>query len=392
MEYPIVCGKKSLCVLMSIAMLLCYYEYTRIDIKNEEKSLKQLQRGKTNKHSGENQTVVDFGVPIDDAEKRQDVPNVLLITYLRSGSSLIGDIVQQVPHALYSFEPAKQCMERGYYLSRDRGMCYLTNDVCKNTPKNDYGFIMEHFKNFYKCNLKTLNLYFLSRSRQFHKLAYQCKREANQKKCISKLIPVCEKAVRIIKTIRLSMDMVQELMENIPNLKVIHLLRDPRGMIVSRIKAIRHLQYKMGNMSSIARAVCDRYNRDISIGQSLKVKYPNRIKTVLYEQIAQRPLETSIRIFKFLGLQPKRNFKSWLMEHIAGDPKMSVGHPAFSTVRANSTVTANSWRIQLSLDNVMDIDRECSQVYEYTGYLAVKNSTVLKNLNISVRKKNTNFP
>ncbi|XP_021366745.1 carbohydrate sulfotransferase 1-like isoform X1 [Mizuhopecten yessoensis] len=392
MEHPVGCWKKCILGLTLIAVLICYYWTTKIPVKIKQKMRGPIEyENNSRERTAKIQKAADFQKSQDTAKELKDVPVVLLMTYMRSGSTFLGDIVQQLPSVLYSYEPLRRYMEKGYYLTRDRGSCNTSNGKCRNTLENKYRFIIDNIKKFFNCDSQKLDLKF-TRSQKSNTWFQLCAHEAEPEKCVSKVISLCSSAVRIIKTIRLSMDVVQELMENIPNLKVAHLLRDPRGMINSRRKTIPYFQYNKKKMSQIARAVCDRYHRDISIGQSLKVKYPNRIKTVLYEQIAQRPLETSIRIFKFLGLQPKRNFKSWLMEHIAGDPKMSVGHPAFSTVRANSTVTANSWRIQLSLDNVMDIDRECSQVYEYTGYLAVKNSTVLKNLNISVRKKNTNFP
>ncbi|XP_033759406.1 carbohydrate sulfotransferase 1-like [Pecten maximus] len=316
---------------------------------------------------------------------------VLLMTYLRSGSSFLGAIVQQVPRALYSFEPMKSYLTRQTYISTERGTCLFSNDRCTPTPKDDYSGIMENFKNFYECELRILDP-FLRRRISGRK----CHLEDDQEKCISEMIPYCKSGTRIAKTIRLSMDVVDVLMEKFPNLKVIHLLRDPRGMIVSRMKTIPALGIRKMDMSLAARAVCDRYNRDIRIGQSLDVKYPNRIKTVLYEQIVEKPLETSLRIFQFLGLHPNKNFNTWMNEHIAGVQKVAnppdTHNHAYSTYRANSSATANAWRSRLIFENVVKIDKECSQLYDYTGYVSVKSSTQLTNFNIPLRKKNANFP
>ncbi|XP_033759409.1 carbohydrate sulfotransferase 1-like isoform X2 [Pecten maximus] len=277
-------------------------------------------RQKWNKITEKDQVSGNFEGRSNVTPGSKDGYQILLLTYLRSGSTFLGDIVQQVPRALYSYEPARHYMARRQsYISLERGTCDFANDSCSHTSSQEYNTIMENIQNFYKCDLHHLHP-FLRRGMSTTS-GRQCHHEAERKRCISEMLPYCQSGTRIVKTIRLSMDVVDVLMEKFPNLKVIHLLRDPRGMIVSRMRTIIQLHLHQGDMSTSARAVCDRYNRDIRIGQSLDVKYPNRIKTVLYEQIVEKPLETSLRIFKFLGQQPNNNFKSWMSEHISGDNK-----------------------------------------------------------------------
>ncbi|XP_060083157.1 carbohydrate sulfotransferase 1-like [Ylistrum balloti] len=348
----------------------------------------------TNVNTDRKQAVVDIEERRDATrEKSQDGAQVLLVTYLRSGSTFLGEIVQQIDRLMYRFEPLQRYMEPGQYISRNKGFCFLSNDSCSPAPKMEYNSLMDVFRKFYKCDLLNLNRNFVKGvSSSF---ARKCYVETDPGKCLSDMIKYCQSSVRITKTIRLSMDVVQDLMKEFPKLKVIHLLRDPRGMIASRLKTITHLHFKDAGMPTIARAVCDKYNRDIQIGQLLKKKYPSRFKTVLYEQIAEETLKHSIQIFNFLELTPNSNFKTWLAEHISGDQKST--HPpdkrnrAFSTVRANSSATASSWRSRLKFNQVKEIDNECSQFYDYSGYLAVKNSNTLNDLTLPVRRKNINF-
>ncbi|XP_033759407.1 carbohydrate sulfotransferase 1-like [Pecten maximus] len=380
-------------LLLSVAVLFTFYNYTHIHSNIIAKETGGISS--TDKVTNKNEASVEFKKRLNVTGESKDGYQILLLTYLRSGSTFLGDIVQQVPRALYSYEPARHYMARRQsYISLERGTCDFANDSCSRTSKEEYSTIMENIQNFYKCDLHHLHPFLRKGISTIS--GRKCHREVDQKKCISEMLPYCQSGTRIVKTIRLSMDIVDVLMEKFPNLKVIHLLRDPRGMIVSRMRTITQLHLKQMDMSLSARAVCDRYNRDIRIGQSLEVKYPNRIKTVLYEQIVEKPLETSLRIFKFLGQQPNSNFKSWMSEHISGDNNSSnpldTHNHAYSTFRTNSSATANAWRSRLKFENVVKIDNECSQLYDYTGYLAVNSSTHLTNLKNSLRKKNAEFP
>ncbi|XP_069104988.1 carbohydrate sulfotransferase 1-like [Argopecten irradians] len=352
---------------------------TKVESKNKSSNKKKNSSGKSKERL--------------DAISESKGSMVLLVTYLRSGSSFLGEIVQQVPNAIYSFEPIRPFMRDQTYLSTERGTCLFSSDNCSRTPDNVYNEVLKSIKEFYECNLKRLPKSVLK------KLAWggpKCYQEKEIEKCLSEMNSVCKSGTRILKTIRLSMDVVDDLMYMFPDLKVIHLLRDPRGMLASRMKTLPGIGTKQLGMSRAGRAVCDRYDRDIRIAASFGVKYPNRIKTVLYEQVVENPLDTSFQIFNFLGLQPKSNFDNWMKEHMTGD--QSTAKPpdnrsgAYSTYRANSSLTMNGWRTRLDFKDVVKIDKECSYLYEYTGYLAVENPAQLQDMKISLRQKNEIFP
>ena len=54
--------------------------------------------------------------------------HVLLVTYMRSGSSWLGDITKQANDSIYVFEPFKRIIDQGYYT--DGHVCFY-NDTCK---------------------------------------------------------------------------------------------------------------------------------------------------------------------------------------------------------------------------------------------------------------------
>ena len=55
--------------------------------------------------------------------------------------------------------------------------------------------------------------------------------------CISSIKSICqEKKIRVVKTVRLEADTIEELKQKHPGLKIIHMIRDPRAVVLSRIK------------------------------------------------------------------------------------------------------------------------------------------------------------
>lgn len=53
---------------------------------------------------------------------------VLLVTYMRSGSSWLGDITQQAKDSIYFYEPFQFMIEEGYYTN---GLVCYYNDKCR---------------------------------------------------------------------------------------------------------------------------------------------------------------------------------------------------------------------------------------------------------------------
>ena len=65
-------------------------------------------------------------------------------------------------------------------------------------------------------------------------------RQANLSKCVPLLVASCQRSsVVTVKVIRLHMSLLEELMTADPGLRVIHLVRDPRGIMESWRKVSR---------------------------------------------------------------------------------------------------------------------------------------------------------
>ncbi|XP_060069983.1 carbohydrate sulfotransferase 1-like [Ylistrum balloti] len=314
--------------------------------------------------------------------------SILLLTYLRSGSSLTADIVQQVPAVFYAYEPLKPYLrlagrkeDFGYYSMN--GICSIFNISCRppSQKSEEAQVVIDDIVRYYQCDLDSFIRPFLWSSSGKSVVSYKsCIKTSAKFKTFERICQAkCTNSAKSLKTIRLSMDIVEKLMERLTNLKVIHLLRDPRGMIRSRQKG--GFVNKSMNLTTVAGSVCHRFEQDIEIATELRRKYPGRLKTYLYEQIAEHPKLASESLFKFLGLTAPSNFYEWLHNHTAAGNTSSF----YGTSRPNSTVTANAWRRTLPYSDVIKIDKECLNYYKYTGILSAESEKMLKDLNFPLR-------
>ena len=172
----------------------------------------------------------------------------------------------------------------------------------------------------------------------------------------------CIQSIPTIKTIRLQMDSLEPLFQTFSGLKVIHLIRDPRGMLESRLR----LGFaKVEELCVLAREICSRYKRDLDTAKTLMQLYPNRIKIVAYENIATNPLEMSRDIYSFLSLTLTSNIEEWI-KHATSLGSKHNGN--YKTVRPNSTQVAYGWKERLTIENIQIIDRECNYLYQELGY------------------------
>ena len=117
----------------------------------------------------------------------------------------------------------------------------------------------------------------------------------------------------MIKTVQLRIKDTEELLKDTSlNLKVIVLVRDPRGVMKSRSK-MSWCDQPICNKTSW---VCSDLNSDVENTWKLSKKYPNQIILIRYEDLCIQPYKTAEKLFKFLGLPQKPQFiDTYLEEH-----------------------------------------------------------------------------
>lgn len=184
-----------------------------------------------------------------DAISKAPTSNVLLLSSLgRSGSSFFGGLLSSLPGVFYFFEPL-------HYLEASH---LLTEEAT-----------VRSLRALFTCNIDGLILEALQKLRHFtirHKYLKTCK-----KKCFNShlLNSACRnESIRVVKTIRMQVTWLPPLLEDADsNLKVIHLVRDPRPMLLSTWRVGWNITQKMG---------CSMISHDLQTGRNLAALYPGR--------------------------------------------------------------------------------------------------------------------
>lgn len=214
--------------------------------------------------------------------------------------------------------------------------------------------------------------------------------EAGIKECLRSFRESClGYGIRAIKTVRLSIADAELLLKVLPNLKVIHQIRDPRGMLLSRSSLG---EFPWSTVDSGSKAACDEIVANLNSSERLHHLYPNRIKTILYEKIAEMPLEALKEIYNFSNITVDKTTDQWLKNATMSGKEVKC---TYCSTKANSTITAYKWRQTLQFRFVWIIDRNCKSLYDKLGYKPIYHISDLRNVaintRISVRYLNNNL-
>ena len=193
--------------------------------------------------------------------------------------------------------------------------------------------------------------------------------------CVDKLERACLSSSHvIIKTIRFPMFLVQKLTLLMPNLKIIHLIRDPRPTLYSAKK----FGWTPGDAETFAKGFCNEIYSNLMVAKQINKNYNNRIFTVLYEHLATHTLSTVKEMFTFLGIPFTEHIKEHVHKLTSTGKSNKCG--GLCTKKANSTKEAYDWRFKVDYDYVHLLDAACSLVYGELGYKLVRDKFHLLNV------------
>jgi len=342
---------------------------------------------------------------------RKDQKQIIVLSYARSGSSFTSDIVIQDPRTFFTFEPHFKVLIR--YTGSDQLQSFDVLGDDKFAPKkNDKGVLenpepyamvgnpqyanfseeaLQVARYFLTCQFEylkiddLLNFMFLNRNNTIE--FYKCirdfpKNEAHFPKylgCIWELKQLCLKKDFVVsKFIRYPAKILQPLLEEFPKLKILYLVRDPRGTLSSEMAILK--SYEKTSVKEAAEKFCTMVNDDAENIRLLSESYPDRIRTVRYETIARDAVATARRMYEFLELSFTPKIEGYI-QHITAAKK--DGHN-FSTLRKDSWVAANKWRGLVDYKNVRSVDSECGDVYDAVGFVKVPRESYLRDINTSL--------
>ena len=319
-------------------------------------------------------TEVGQPVPIDGT------PVIIILAQFRFGSSVVGQLFNQNDKLFYFFEPLwstallrqvkniKQFTPESQQLSRDilRGFarCKFDDDFVR--AYNSWGG---------KLNNKAVC-----------KAVPGCRLLGT-----SWLQGLCNKYQGRVATklIRADLELLRPLVvEDGLNLKIVHLVRDPRGAAASRIHyklvlsskesaRVRYMFPKVGRLQALGllnstpetggtvRGTCQwiRENAKLSLEQ-VPGWLQGRYHLVRFEDFAESPLQVTKEIYKFAGWSLPRKVLDWVDKNTHPTKKKKG---IFDT-KKDSKATAQHWLQDLSRMEIQQIEKECKDVLEMMGY------------------------
>ena len=188
-------------------------------------------------------------------------------------------------------------------------------------------------------------------------------RELLNKKCALIWQTTCStRSLRAVKVVRGTMDSMEPLLQAIPNLRVIHLIRDPRGVALSRKRFYSHVRGMFTEldpnqtMSREAYLYCRTVVRDVRRRKELEVIYPGKIFPVIYDDVVGNIKGYIEDVYRFIGM-------SSVPESVWSYYRRS-NYPVHYAGRLDSIAIANQWQDVLSVRENKKIEDVCKEFFQ----------------------------
>ena len=340
-------------------------------------------------------TFGDFFPALDEKYPVQtDRKLMVIVTAMRSGSSFLGTMLDQSDDTFYFFEPFWYIMHLydgksdldglKIKLLKSISTCRFDQGVAKSVIE----LISKSFK-FARLYSRTL-------------VDYPLCPDVCASDCppidVALLNRIClSKSVIVVKTVRISdMSILQHVHENAirndpeftgsqpAQLHIVHLVRDPRGTMHSRlnIKGEVEKRYRLRNshhksrrlptlneiIMSDANALCNETMRHINMASQPPHWLLGRYFRLRFEDLATQPRRQMMKLMSLYGLPMTNHLVRWIMwnTNAAGGGGYEYG------TRRKSVDVPHKWRVMLSKVHTKNfvkiIERSCLSVIKVMGY------------------------
>lgn len=300
-----------------------------------------------------------------DAGHPEAAPLMVLVlsSMPRSGSTLLTEMLSYIQDSLVLFEPL-------WLIEKTK--CY-----------EDEACVTRYLADVFSCSfsqefedwLKGKNLFF----QFFNEQARLClsKRAEEKVACLKgmNLRALCEAApVVVVKVIRGRFAWLHNMLEDsLINLKVIHLIRDPRGSLNSIASF---------GWASNPHSRCSELEDDIKTYEKMRQVFPSKVMQVQFEHLCLAPEDTTRDIFRFLfgnGTLPAP-VSTYLVRHM----KMGAKRGGNMSTFRNSTEAFQAWRYKISERYLKTIEAEpsCLHSIQHMGHAVFGSRAAAKNTSL----------
>eukprot|EP00092_Neocalanus_flemingeri_P015418 GFUD01016686.1.p1 GENE.GFUD01016686.1~~GFUD01016686.1.p1 ORF type:complete len:455 (+),score=127.05 GFUD01016686.1:199-1563(+) len=297
-------------------------------------------------------------------EKGGSPVRAMVATTWRSGSTFLGDIMTAHPATFYHYEPL------------------LHYDIVQARSGARAEDAVRTLKDLMHCNYTSLGSYLqYGKSHQWlfnhnPRLWAHCTEGGHnfrssycwKPEFLNRFCPLFP--FQSIKTVRLRLNLTKSLVEDPSlNVKVLLLVRDPRGTIQSR----KHRDWCPNNPDCEDPArLCEDLVSDHQSVKLLMKQFPGRYKVFRYEDFSMNPTNNTADVFRFFGFSVHKKVLDFLDSHT----KSNKGGVS-STFRDSKTAPFK-WRERLSMAEVVDIQVKCEEAMRLWGYRILTEAEDLK--------------
>ena len=186
-------------------------------------------------------------------------------------------------------------------------------------------------------------------------------------------------SARVFKIARTDIGLLKEALEQHPNYKIVHLIRDPRAIIYSRFSLWAD-EYQ--HIMETADALCSKMLNDYLLASRLE---SSKLRTVLLEDFSKQPIKCAKELFDFVGytfdskdlMYIKQMTQSSKTNLIQKEDKM------WSTEKSDSYLATQKWRKLISYEMIGQIERKCNVIINKYNYKSFSSIDELRDLSVS---------
>ncbi|XP_001508833.2 carbohydrate sulfotransferase 4 [Ornithorhynchus anatinus] len=319
--------------------------------------------------------------------------HVLVLSSWRSGSSFVGQLFSQHPDVFYLMEPAWHVWE-----ALSQGSAAVLHMAVRDLVRSVFLCDMDVFDAYMGPGSRKQSILFqwpVSRALCSPPAcgAFQrddiidedaCRSSCNQEP-FAEVAEACRSyshvAVKEVRFFNLRV-LYPLLTDPSLDLRVVHLVRDPRAVFRSREGTIgdlmRDTRIVLGQQWESSKeqdrhyrlmeAVCQSHREIFEAAQALPASLRSRYLLLRYEDLARAPLAQVSRLYNFTGLHFLPRLQQWVHNVTRG---RGLGQHPFHTNARSALNVSQAWRWSLPYEKVARLQDICKEAMALLGYRPV---------------------
>ena len=280
--------------------------------------------------------------------------NLIIVSPGRGGSSFFGALFNSNPQVMYIYEPLHSASAE------------------RKEPKNYKQTCIKVIDSFFKCNFSNISQKILSAfSGNFHRsrsIALSRKYLPQiSNTLLSKACNTHNHTVIKILSSRMpseSLGTLKELFQqqNRYEVKLVHLVRDPRAVVFSRVKLGWIKNHLHPSFRKSVKNLCDLILQNVRLGLFSSAPWlKNRFKVIRYEDVASDAVNVAKEVYRFAGIDWSVSVQEWVSAH------MNRNHGGAYSLSRNASAVIDGWK-NAPEPLIRAVDDTCGDLMDFLGY------------------------